>query len=174
MMRWYKLPVNPEPWAIGNVGMGRRNGAPYAFVGRNNQLASFKEAVADELRSLSPDLLDGPVRLCLYFWRNRAEYEGENKKTVKSSPDTTNMQKATEDACQGILFENDRQVVDVHSILVESGVDVNGRILIGVEEWENSQLSLELFNSYYPPPAEEDLESTRERNTWGGSNGPAI
>lgn len=172
-MRYYAVEINPEPWAIGNVGYGRKNGNLYAYVGRNNQLAAFQEAVAGEVRSQDPEFLTGDIQLMFFFWRNRAEYYGDNKRTRKSTPDVTNMQKATEDALQGVLFENDRQVVNIHSILVDSGPNVEGKILIVISNADGNshrRLAEETFAHARSHLAKQPTESTIEdRMRWGDS-----
>lgn len=139
--RWFVLDLNPEPWAIGPVGYARRNGKMSAYVGRNAQLDAYKEAVAEELKealagsNAGDYFIEGKVELRLYFWRNRAEYKTPQARTHrKHDADATNMQKATEDALQGILFKNDKDVNDVRTVVVEQGPDVKGRIVIGVRK----------------------------------------
>lgn len=133
-MRWFSLDVNPEPWAIGPVGYSRRGGKMSAYVGRNQQLDAYKEAVREALGS--QPLQDGTHIVHFFFWRNRAEYTTAQARTHrKHEADLTNLQKATEDALQGVLFANDRDVREVHSYLVDQGPEVTPRILIGIEPW---------------------------------------
>lgn len=131
-MRWFVLDLNPEPWAIGPVGYARRNGKMSAYVGRNQQLDAYKQAVAEEVGD-GHELIEGRVKLRFYFWRNRADYTTPQARSArKNEADATNMQKATEDALQGVLFKNDKDVNDVRSVVVEQGPNVKGRIVIGV------------------------------------------
>lgn len=130
--RWFVLDLNPEPWAIGPVGYSRRGGKMSAYVGRNQQLDAYKQAIKEALGT-DHAMIEGKVKLRFYFWRNRAEYSTPQARTHrKHEADATNMQKATEDALQGILFANDKDVNDVRSIVVEQGPDVIGRIVIMV------------------------------------------
>lgn len=130
--RWFVLDLNPEPWAIGPVGYSRRGGKMSAYVGRNQQLDAYKQAVVEAIGD-HHTLIEGKVKLRFYFWRNRAEYSTPQARSHrKHEADATNMQKATEDALQGILFKNDKDVNDVQSIVVEQGPDVQGRIVIMV------------------------------------------
>ena len=132
-MDWYVVELNPEPWAIGPVGYARRNGKMSAYVGRNQQLDAYKEAVRESL-GLGLPMIEGKVRLEFYFWRNRAAYTTPQAQTHrKHEADLTNLQKATEDALQGVLFKNDRDVNEVYSVLVAQGPEVEGKIVIGVE-----------------------------------------
>lgn len=133
-MKWFVLDINPEPWAMGPVVVGRKNGRYTGNVGQNQQLAAYKEAVRDEIGHLQP-LMVGKVKLQFLFWRNRADYQTARERSHrKHEADATNLQKALEDALQSILFVNDRDVNDIQSVLVEQGPDVHGRIAIGIEE----------------------------------------
>ena len=133
--RWFHIPINPEPWAIGPLSMGRKNGRMFPKVGRNQQLHAYKEAVAAELADTTP-LPEGEYRLEFYFWRQIARYtDTKGRKQSRNVADTTNLQKATEDALQGVLFSNDRNVKSILSTIVEEGPDVNGQILIRTEPW---------------------------------------
>lgn len=131
--RWFVLSLNPEPWAVGPVGYSRRGGRMSAYVGRNQQLDAYKEAVREEIGAQS--MIQGKIALRFYFWRQRAEYTTPQARAHrKHEADLTNLQKATEDALQGILFQNDRDVVSVKSFMVEQGPEVVPRIIISVEE----------------------------------------
>lgn len=138
-MKWFLLEVNPEPWAIGPVGYSRRGGKMSAYVGRNVQLDSYKEAIREEMTEQWDDapMIEGKVRLRLLLWRRRDEYKTPQARTHrKHEADATNMQKALEDALQGICFANDRDVQDVRTIVVEQGPEVYGHILVGIEPCE--------------------------------------
>jgi Holliday junction resolvase RusA-like endonuclease len=102
-----------------------------AYVGQNQQLNAYKEAVREELGE--QELQQGEHTLYLYFWRNRPEYTTAQARTHrKHEADLTNLQKATEDALQGVLFANDRDVKEVHSVLMAQGPDVEPAIVIGI------------------------------------------
>jgi Holliday junction resolvase RusA-like endonuclease len=128
-VQWYQLHVNPEPWAVGPLSIGRRNGHPTATMGRNQQLDAYKAAIREELES---EYSSSVTRIFLpyysidfFFYRHRAEYTTPNERQHrKHEADLTNLQKATEDALQGILFENDRDVVRVCSWYVEQSPQV--------------------------------------------------
>jgi Holliday junction resolvase RusA-like endonuclease len=135
--RWYVLDINPEPWAIGPVGYSRRAGKMSAYVGKNAQLDSYKEAVKEELGS-GHMMIEGKVKLRLYFWRNRAEYTTPQARTHrKHEADGTNMAKATEDALQGVFFKNDKDVNHMEWAIVEQGPDVQGRVVIAIAPSED-------------------------------------
>jgi Holliday junction resolvase RusA-like endonuclease len=131
--RWFAIAVNPEPWAVGPLSVGRKNGKLFPMMGRNQQLDAFKRAVAEAIGE-GHEIINGPVKLKFYFWRNRPVYVTPSGRLHrKHDADVTNMQKATEDALQGILFVNDKDTNDVHSKVVEQGADVAGKILLSVE-----------------------------------------
>lgn len=116
-----------------------------AYVGRNQQLDTYKEAIKEALGS-DNEMIEGKVKVQFFFWRNRAEYTTpQSKKHRKHEADATNLQKACEDALQDVLFKNDKDVNDVHSVIVEQGPDTVGRIVISVEP---SPLVPEIMNTF--------------------------
>lgn len=130
---WYILEVNPEPWAVGPIAYARRAGKMTAYMGQNAQLAAYKEAVQEALLEQNPEQINGEVSLRFYFWRTQADYETlQGRRARKHEADVTNLQKATEDALQGILFKNDKDVVDVRSVRVEQSPTAPGRVVVGV------------------------------------------
>lgn len=132
-MKWFLLEVNPEPWAIGDVSVGRKSGKLFPIVGRNAQLYNYQEAVK-ELLGDTPMLPPGKYKLEFYFWRQQAAYTSDkNRRVRKHEADATNLQKGLEDALQGILIANDRDVIDIHSTLVEQGPDVKPMVILGVQ-----------------------------------------
>lgn len=135
--RWFTLDVNPDPWAIGPLQLGKRNGKFFPHVGPNRQLLAYKETVAELLGDITP-LEPGEYDLSFYFWR-RLDGSGRN---VKHSADATNLQKATEDALQGILFGNDRDVRKISSEVVEQGPDVRPMVVIRAQMYDGLDPSL--------------------------------
>jgi Holliday junction resolvase RusA-like endonuclease len=140
---WFDLDVNPEPWAIGDLSVGRRNGKFFPMVGRNQQLHNYKEAIREELGS--PDLwFDGQVELCIYFWRRRDEYKTPQSRTHrKHEADGTNLLKATEDALQGVFFKNDKDVQRAVWEIVKQGPDVEPRVVIGIRAYDRGNYKQE-------------------------------
>lgn len=130
MDQWLVLDINPEPWAIGPVGYARRGGKMSAYVGQNQQLNAYKEAIKEAVEGRI-DMMHGKVDLTFYFWRNRAEYTTPQARAHrKHEADLTNLQKSTEDALQGLLYENDKDNSHVQSFMVEQGPDVQGMVVI--------------------------------------------
>lgn len=121
------LDVNPEPWAVGPLALGKRNGKMFPRMERNASVHAFKEAVREELEriEIEPMPPEFRYRLEFYFWRRLESYIGESgRKANAHVADATNMQKALEDALQGVLIDNDRDVQIVGSWIVEQGPDV--------------------------------------------------
>ncbi len=109
--------------------MGRRNGKVYPYMGRNNQLYSYQQAIKEELESQVPAMVEGDVSLIFAFWR---QVETEHK---RSYADVTNLQKGAEDAVQGVLLENDRTVRYIQSYLMAQGPNVVGRLIVGIDQY---------------------------------------
>lgn len=122
-MSVHVLAVNPEPWTSPSIA--RRGATKGVVVYKNEQLRTYQLAVKELLGDRVPEFPAGTrLSLTFYFWRN----------TTKGQPaDATNMQKATEDAIQDVLLDNDRHVVHVESWIMEQGTDVEGRVVIGLE-----------------------------------------
>jgi len=160
---WIHLGVNPDPWAIGPLGVGKRNGKYIPYVGRNSQLDAFKEAVKEELASQGVTKVEyDRYSLKFFFWR-RLDSHSRGRKHYA---DATNMQKALEDALQDVLIGNDRDVRHVESTIVEQGTDVPGGIVIYIEEYDHEETKIiphemwDKINHTEPEPLFD--------NTWGG------
>lgn len=113
----FVLPVNPVPWAVGTVYTGRKNGKIIGGISPDHTLVAYQEAVRDSLRPFAPERpFPGPYSLCFGFSRQLEQFVTEaGKHGQRNHADATNMQKATEDALQGLLIENDRDVIHVES-----------------------------------------------------------
>ena len=123
-MTTYYLPINPVSWAVGPLGIGRRGGKPYPYMGRNEKVHSYQEEIREWFAGLDeqPKMLEGEVTVKCYFWRRLDRWTGQSgRETGDHISDGTNMLKATEDALQGILFENDRQVKNGSFHIQEQG-----------------------------------------------------
>ncbi len=161
MDRWYVLHINPDPWAIGPISVGKRNGKYIPIVGRNEQLYSYQEAVKAELADTEQLPFD-EFELTFFFWRRLDTHETGRKHQA----DATNLLKATEDALQGVLFENDRNARDVRSTIVAQGPDMKPCVVIRAREWIG-------FDNYIlPDHVRADvnrIEATPAfNNTWNG------
>lgn len=139
--RWYYLNVNPEPWKVPPFRVGRKNGKYFPMAGRDAGLHAYEQAVKEGVEN--PLLLQGEVALRFLFWRNRAEYLTPQARTHrKHQADLTNLTKSTEDALQGVLFSNDRDVQHSEGTIVEQGPSVEGKIVIGVTPWDKAEVEI--------------------------------
>ena len=120
MLRIIIRGINPEPWATGTVicfGRGRGSLSPNPKV-VNYQLALRAELENLDLPPVAPRLF--ATELTLLYWRS----------TERGHPaDVTNLNKATEDALQGILYENDvsnrrvvGEIVEQHPLVEHVGL----------------------------------------------------
>jgi len=163
---WLFIDVNPEPWAVGPLALGRRNGKMYPRMERNAGLHAFKEAVKGDLEDQQLMLPEGEYDLEFYFYRRLDSHIAESGRKVNAHvADATNMQKATEDALQGVLFGNDRDVRQVRSTVVEQGPDIKGCIIVHAQMY----VPLNLLD-WYPHDIREKLmaspQSLVSDNTW--------
>lgn len=132
---WFVLNVNPEPWAVGPLALGRRNGKMIPMMQRNESVHSFKEAVKGELEGVKP-LAKGEYHLEFFLWRRLESYVSESGRIASANiADATNMQKALEDALQGVLFDNDRHVREITTMVVDQGTLVTPCIIIHATPW---------------------------------------
>lgn len=145
---WYLCRVNPVPWQLGPMSAHRGKGGKgmYVQVGRDEELYTFKEAIKEELLKQSPVKLEGNLSITCYFWRNQTESTSQRGRAIKKSEaDGTNMLKAAEDACQGILFDNDKVNKVGRFFVIDQGPAVEGAVVIHIEvlsdNWREDILS---------------------------------
>lgn len=143
MFRWqFFVPINPEPWAIGPVGYTNKGGKPRGFVGENKQLRTYQDAVRQYLRTQvssingpHPFPMNGHLEVKFWFWRRLDSYETQSgRKHGRHWADATNMQKALEDAIQGILTGNDKDNIRVSSEIVSQDSVTHPGIVIAVSQ----------------------------------------
>lgn len=128
--QWYVLNLNPVPWTAPNVSIGRKGGKVFPQFYASAELKAFKEAVREQLANLDNFVMP-PYELEFYFWRRMEPYTTDQQKRArKHEADVTNLQKALEDALQGSIIGNDRDVKRITSWLVEQDHDTIPRIII--------------------------------------------
>lgn len=129
----YALPINPEPWVVGNAYVGRGGGKAFARIAPDKTLKLYQEAVRAELEAQGAEVMPGKYVLELFFYRHNAQYtDAAGRRRTRNTPDVTNMQKATEDALQGVLIDNDRNVISVYSSLLAAGPEVEPAVVISL------------------------------------------
>lgn len=123
--------INPEPWTAGTA-YRRPKGAGIA---KDGKLRAYQEALAEEfpLQNAHACKHNGELAVTFYFWRSSAH---------GNQADATNLQKATEDALQDILYGNDRTNRDVRSIIVDQGPNVSPHILIEIQKFDASSIKV--------------------------------
>lgn len=125
--------LNPEPWESPEGAIGWRGRKPYVQMHKPATSRAFQEAIKDELDAFDTTMMEGPLIVRFWLWRDLPAYEADSGKQVRRHvADATNMQKAIEDACQGILFKNDNQNVFVQTFIVQQDADVDPCIIIEV------------------------------------------
>lgn len=137
--KWFVFPINPEPWAVGEAYVIRKGGMR-AAVGPNQQLRAYQEAIREYLGTEKGQLwFEKGVKLKLscFFWRQRAEYVTPQARTArKHEIDATNALKAIEDAFQGFLYHNDKDNLEVRSVMVSQDIDITHPVIVvKVEEY---------------------------------------
>lgn len=133
MNQWFVFDVNPYPWKVPPISVGRKGKGVYPVVGRDEGLHTYKQAIKEQIGQMPHWKIDGPVVLNLWFYRNVPKYTTQSgRRAKKHDADTTNMQKATEDALQGFLFDNDSEVTIVSSHRVEQSESTVAKLVVCV------------------------------------------
>lgn len=134
---WYCFHMQTEPWTTGRVSIGRKDGHVHGRLSPDAQLQVFQEAVREELLDVDPLPPEQKYKLTFYIWRTIETYETPaGRRVTKKVVDATNIQKGLEDALQGILIGNDRDVADIRTVLVEQSAETKPFIAIRAEVWE--------------------------------------
>lgn len=158
----FVLWINPEPWAVGTISSGRKNGKIFSRMSPDPNLVAFQKAVKESFEGL-PMLPADFTKLTFYFWRQQAVYlDAADRRRHRNQADATNMQKGLEDALQGILFENDRNVREIRSVIVEQGPKIEPCIVIQAERYVETWVT-EIGDIMY---AEMRKQSENFTNEW--------
>ena len=92
----------------------------------------WKRTVQGQLLAVKPPvLLAGPLRVSLYFFLPRPKSAPKRVIYVTTRPDVENLAKACLDAMTGLIYVDDRQIVDLH---VTKEYSPEPGVLICVEE----------------------------------------
>lgn len=164
---WYVVQgINPVPWTSPTVTIGRKKGKPYPQVYASAELKNYKQAVSEEVQDRYPDapLIEDEIALRFFFWRKIDIDSGRSRKVQSNYADATNLQKSTEDALQGILFKNDRQVVHAESWIMAQTDATEPLIVVGIE-WHpkrpqvDVESGLDLFGEEYQKVVKSDVRA---------------
>ncbi|URG17412.1 holliday junction resolvase [Rhodococcus phage Mbo2] len=125
------LNVNPESWKVPPFSVGRRGGGYFPVAGQDQGNAAYKEAVRESLLADGAEMREPPYHLHLIFWRQLDTYTtAKGSDHTKHWSDSTNMQKLTEDACQGVIINDDKHVRLVTSQIVEQDTDTQPTVVV--------------------------------------------
>lgn len=143
--RAWALPINPFPWAVGKAtAIPNRGRKPFVKIAPDKALRAYQDAVQAELLEMGVTPEPGLYSIRFTFSRQLEQYMTVRGKQTGNAADSTNMQKATEDALQGVAIENDRQTISIVSHLAsESKVStipyVVIEVLSGIDGYEMSK-----------------------------------
>lgn len=123
--QWFVFDVNPYPWKVPPFSVGRKSGKHFVVAGRDQGLHTYKEAIREQLEDQGYRPITGAVAAFFWYYRSIEVYRTpQGRRSRNHEADTTNLQKATEDALQDYVLKNDRDVSFVQSWRVEQGTDV--------------------------------------------------
>ena len=142
----FVIPTNPEPWKVGPMGVGRKGGKPFPTVAPDPNLQAYQEAVREWFDAeVEAVVTEGPYQVRLYFYRQLASYQDSaGRRRHRNAADATNMQKATEDALQGCVIDNDRNVHGITSFIAVQDREVRYPC-VAIELADQAVLSDPLF-----------------------------
>ena len=119
------------PWKIGPIGRGKGKSV---YVAQHEGLRKFQDGVKSQVNEQNPEMVEGPFRMEIFFWRRIEEYETPQSRTARNhEADATNMQKGFEDALHNVLFRNDVETRDIRSVVVEQNMTTDGMIIFSIE-----------------------------------------
>lgn len=139
----YVLPINPEPWAIGDVSFSKTG----KRITPNAQLVNYQEAVRQYIKQNYPGcpMCVSECELNFYFWRRLDTYMTSGARMhTRHVADATNLQKGLEDALQGTVLYNDRLVRRVTSEIVNQAHNIDPGIVIVAKQHYRSKYADEL------------------------------
>jgi len=162
--QWFLIEgINPEPWQASQASVGRKGGKNFVQFYKPESLRFYQESIQEYMTEHHPQAVElpGDISLVFYFWRQltlNEMFEGKNRRTHVA--DATNLQKSLEDALQNVLYQNDRNIKDIRSHIVEQGQDTLPRILIaigpynGFEEAQDATQIAESLSTHEEAPSD--------------------
>lgn len=166
--------TNPEPWRVPPMSPGRnkKTGKLIVVSGRDELVASYQEEIRDELFRQDSFMMDPGYKIEFFFHRIKETINtGSGRRNTRSNADATNMQKAIEDALQGVVIDNDTDTVDIHSRIVPSGSMTSEPFVFvrvtGEYKMEETNLFTTYFNQDVITSALAERDSlVEDDNTW--------
>lgn len=131
-------------------GRNKKTGKLIVVSGRDELVASYQEEIRDELSRQGAYLMDPGYKIEFFFHRIKETVNtGSGRRNTRSTSDATNMQKAIEDAMQGVVITNDTHTVDIHSRIVPSDSMTSEPFVFVRVTGEYKMTSANLFTSYF-------------------------
>lgn len=111
----YAFEVNPQPWAVGTFSAVRnkQTGKLVTRPSPDMTLVTYQNSIRELLETQGAVMREGKYALRFTFSRQLEKYIKNTGKgtATRNHADGTNMMKATEDALQGVIIGNDRDVI---------------------------------------------------------------
>lgn len=148
-MKTYEIVgIEPEPWTAPEVAVGRKAGKVFPMVYQSASLKAYQEAIREEMALQCPHAVmeRGEISVQFFFWRSTD--------SIRKDADATNLQKALEDALQGILYLNDARNRRVTSEIVEQGPGIDPAIIITIEAYNPSVVGKPEPRQHTRPPSQ--------------------
>jgi Holliday junction resolvase RusA-like endonuclease len=154
--------INPEPWATGTIVTYK--GGKGGKLSPDLKLVTYQQAVREEIREW---MEQHPTQRVNLMWSQEVRFFFVRSTERGHPADATNLQKATEDALQNLLIENDRNNRKVTSEIIEQHKDVQfPGIIIEIEDYEfDPQRHEDIMQELIPPNVSAFADSTYEPPT---------
>ena len=148
--------LNPTPWMAPDLSIGRgKGGRVYPQAHSPASMKAYQAAITEAFEQAYPNHepfpKDTPLFAMFFYWRKRDTYKTPTGRTSTAKrADVTNINKATEDALQGLLYVNDVDNVTVYGRMVEQDGDADPQLLIVVSDDEPVDWVISPIDPVYP------------------------